>query len=452
MGIYAEQLIDALATTGVTGASFAYWAGNELQTAVAGLRNSATGDPVTVDTVMHVGSITKVLNAALVMQLVDDGAISLNDPVTEYLPELRIRDTRALGRISCGMLINHTSGIDCDWLPEFGPDRERIVDSIERCADLGQLFAPGEATSYNNMTTVIAGHLVQKLRGRSWYTLMKERIYQPLGMEHSLVDPLEVPRFRCSVGDLTDPTSGKLLQTTRPFLAPSFAPAGSTQMMTATDLVTFARAMLNDGVGPNGARILSGSSALQMATRTTEFVSPAYGVGLGWMILPGDILYHAGGGPGVLSQLFAHEASGRVLALLTNCDMGHKLNPMIVDPILEAWTGGKTRAPPRRSGSVDPGPYEGVYESNLQRAEVFTRDGGLALYMSMKMDLYDNATSVAGREQRRLYTLHALGDDRFETEAALCGVPSMELRFIQPDTDGRMQVFANGFRLLMRVR
>ena len=130
------------------------------------------------------------MNTTLMMQLVDEGKIALEDPVLKHLPELRLRDMQALKRITCAMLVNHTSGINCDWLPEYGPDQERIVDSINRCADLEQLHAPGEATSYNNMATVIAGYLTQKMRGESWYTLVKKRIYEPLGMRHALVDPI----------------------------------------------------------------------------------------------------------------------------------------------------------------------------------------------------------------------------------------------------------------------
>src|SRR5687767_4505248 len=71
---YVRRLDAALVEHRMTGASFAYWDGATLHTATAGLRNSVTRDPVTADTVMHIGSITKVLNTVLLMQLVDDGA------------------------------------------------------------------------------------------------------------------------------------------------------------------------------------------------------------------------------------------------------------------------------------------------------------------------------------------------------------------------------------------
>ena len=267
---YGAELRAACEVHRITGASFAYWDGRMSHVAVAGLRNSVTRDPVTPDTLMHVGSITKLANAALMMQLVDEGLIRLDDPVLDHIPELRTRDMASLSRVTCRMLINHSSGIDGEWLPEYGPDQERIVDTVTRCADLGQLFPPGTETSYNNVATVIAGHLVQKVRGVSWYTLVKQRIYEPLGMSQALVDPLDVPRFRVSIGDLTNYETGEMMQTTRPFLAPSFAPAGATQMTSAANLLAFARALIGGGTGINGTRILTDASAKAMLTKTVD--------------------------------------------------------------------------------------------------------------------------------------------------------------------------------------
>jgi CubicO group peptidase (beta-lactamase class C family) len=446
---YARELGDAVAAGGVTGASLAYWDGEVLHTAAAGLRNSVTRDPVTVDTVMHVGSITKVLNAVLLMQLVDEEKIALGDPVARHLPELRLRDQDALGRITCGMLINHSSGINGDWLPEYGPDEERIVDCVNRCADLDQLFAPGEAVSYCNVATVIAGYLSQKLRGTSWYTLARTRVYEPLDMQHSLVDPLDVPRFRCSIGDVMNFSTGELQQTRRPFLSPSFAPAGSTQMTSAADHVTLARALLNGGVGPNGARILSAVSAARMAQPTGEFCEPeGWKIGLGWMITPTGLLWHAGGGRGVLSQLYADPRSGRVLALLTNCDRGGALQAPIIDPIIESWTGIRTAAPTPRREPVDTTPYEGVYESNQLRYEVLARDGRLTLRQTPNGprmgELYD-------LRQALLATFHPLGEGRFEADYATPGLPRGEFRFVKPDSRGRMTYLASQFRLMTRT-
>src|SRR3546814_8996643 len=112
------------------------------------------------------------------------------------------------------MLINHTNGIDYD-VPEYrGFDEQRIDDAIEDCASKPQIHQPGEATAYSNIGTVIAGYITQKLRGEIWYSLIKSRIFEPLGLQHSLADIPELPRFRVSFGDQVD-GEGKLVQRDR---------------------------------------------------------------------------------------------------------------------------------------------------------------------------------------------------------------------------------------------
>jgi CubicO group peptidase (beta-lactamase class C family) len=438
----------AVRAAGITGASLAYWDGRELRAVVAGVRNSVTGDPLTADTVMHIGSITKVLNAALVMQLVDDGLIRLEDLVSLHLPELRLGDMSALGEITCEMLLNHTSGIMGDALPDYGPDQERILDAIARCADLPQLHHPGGGPSYCNIGTVIAGYLVQRLRGRSWYTLIKSCIFDPLQMDHSLADLTDLPRFRCSVGDLTTVPTGMARQTSRPFLPLSSAPAGATLMMTATDLVTFARALLGGGVGSTGRRILSSASATRMTLPTARFLSPACEVGLGWMILPHGVLHHGGGGPGIASCLYAHPASGRTVALLTNSDRHDALKADVIDPILESWTGTREKPAKHCTGPMDINKYVGVYESDWIRADVAARTGGLTLKVNPNNYRYDNAPEGGYPE----VPLHYLGCDTFAGSGMQPGLPNIEFRFVNPDEDGRMQVLGCLSRLLPRSR
>lgn len=447
---FQRTLESVVAEKQVTGASFAYWDGTVLYTATAGFRNSVTADPVTTDTVMHIGSITKVMNTVLVMQLVDEGRISLDEPVAHVLPELRLRDSQALPAITCGMLLNHTSGIDGEWLPEYGPDQERIVDTIERCATLDQLFAPGEAASYCNIGTVIAGYLVQRLRSMSWYRLMKRRIFEPLGLNHALADIMEVPRFRCSIGDLTNPVNGNAIQTTRPFLAPSFAPAGSTVMMSATDLVTFARALLNGGVGVNGMRILSEASALKMTKPTAEFFCPKDKVGLGWLIKPSGILTHRGGGPGVDSFLFADPRRGRVVALLTNIDRGQALQEEFLDPILDSWGSAKetdTRAATER---IEVTPYVGVYENNTRRIEVFAQHEALFMRIGEKFSVYDTSVPTDSMLSRPLLKLSMLAPDEFEVQSEIVGTPNVEAKFVRPGAEGPVRFLAMQHRLMRR--
>lgn len=429
----------------VTGASFAYWDGNDMHHAVGGLRNSVTGDRVTLDTLMHIGSITKVLNATLFMQLVDDGLVALDDLVSKHLPELRLGDPQALSSMTCRMLLNHTNGIDYDCPAYRDFDEQRIDNAIEDCAYRPQLHAPGDATAYSNIGTVIAGYIAQKLRGEGWYSLVKTRIFEPLGLHHSLADITEVPRFRVSVGDQVD-EQGKLVQSAKPFLSLSFAPAGATVMMTAADLVMFARALINGGVGVNGTRILSQASASLMAQESTGFISPyTWRVGLGWMMLPSGVLFHGGGGPGVSSTLYADPASGRVFALLTNCSKQGAFDANLVEPILESW-GSTVESLAPVEGAFDTTAYEGVYENQLYRFDVYRNGGRLLAKMTSMHELYetDNAQSP-------IFELERVNDQLFQMSLNGLVYP-YPMAFVQPDAAGKMQRLGSMARIFNRVK
>jgi CubicO group peptidase (beta-lactamase class C family) len=445
---YSHNLESARESHGVTGASLAYWDGEHLHTAAAGKRNSVTGDPVTTDTVMHIGSIAKILNAVLMMQLVDEGQLRLEDPVIAHLPELRLRDMEALAKITCEMLLNHTSGINCDILPDNGPDNERIVDAIARCADLGQLHQPGGGPSYCNIATVIAGYLVQKLRGASWYSLVEDRLYAPLGLERSLSSVADVPRFRVGVGDVTDPGTGRLVQARHPFYAQSFAPCGTTLMMSASDLVTFARCLLNGGMGVNGERILSADSAMRMRMPTAKMVQPAgWSWGLSWMLMPGGLLSHSGGGPGICSSLYAHPETGRALVLLTNCDRWEALKPSVIAPILRTWTPEIDCQVERDVPIADIELYAGVYENQMLSIEVLSHDGGLQLRTRFKM----RAHELESLTSYPAVPLHPLGDDTFVATQWLPGMPATHFQFVDRDSTGHTQNLGFMYRLMSRV-
>jgi len=441
---FAKIIAEVTGRGEVTGASFAYWDGEQMHQAVGGLRNSVTGDPVTLDTLMHIGSITKLLNATLFMQLVDDGLLALDDPVSKHVPELRLADAGALARITCRMLVNHTNGIDYDCPAYRDFDEQRIADAIEDCAAMPQIHAPGEATAYSNIGMVIAGHIAQKLRGQGWYSLVKSRIFEPLGLRHSLVDITELPRFRVSVGDQVD-EGGKLVQSTRPFLPLSFGPAGATTMMTAVDLVTFARALINGGAGVNGARILSEASASLMATETTRFVSPhTWRVGLGWMILSGGVLFHGGGGPGVSSVLYAHPESGRAFALLTNCSKLGVFDAGLVEPMLERWGAAVDPLTPVE-GTFDAAAFEGSFENQIYRFDVFRDGGQLLARMITKQDIYEIDSARAP-----VFALTRVGDHLFTMSLNGAALP-FPLAFVEPDASGKMQRLGALARIFNRV-
>jgi CubicO group peptidase (beta-lactamase class C family) len=391
-----RSLEDAIVRHRVPGASLAFFHDGHLLTAVAGVANVSTAEPLTPETVMHLCSVTKVINATLVMQLVDEEKVDLDERVVRYLPDLKLRDRGALERITVKMLLNHTSGIDGEWLPDLGHDEETIEKTVGRFAQLGQIHPPGAEFSYCNAGTVIAGYLVQCLRGRSWYQVVRERIFEPLGMEHAATLPEEALLHRASVGHFLKPNSGSRstpVRSSRAFLSLGFAPAGATLMTSAGALIDFARAHMNGGRGANGVSILSADGARAMREITVDNQGKGYtytdAMAIGWMV-SGKGLFHGGGGAGTIAVLYVYPERNSAAVMLTNAQHGIGL----INETLQRWFGeiGSADPPvgfeklqlPSEPIKLDPRRYVGVYENELMRYRVEQCSAGLRVSSAAK--------------------------------------------------------------------
>lgn len=442
----ASRLAASRQKHNVPGASAAIFRDGEWEVAAAGVTNVTTGVDITPETVMHVGSILKVVNATLVMQLVDEGLIELASPLKRYLPDFHVADRDATERITVGMLLNHTSGIDGEYFSDAGADAERIEDVIPLIAQQGQIHAPGAEFSYCNAGAVLAGYLAQRLLQKSWYTLIEERIFKPLEMEHSVVQPANALLHRAAVGHFLD-TSGANLRTSFAFLNPSLAPAGTTAMLSAKDLATFALAHVNDGVAPNGHRLLSAASARRMRQQTAAWRGVGGGgFGLGWMTIDKDILGHDGGGPGIASWLYVDPAAKTVAAVLTNAAHGGGVASDITAPLYEAAGARPFQAAALElekfatTTQVDPHAYVGQYESVALALRVIPYEDGIALRVRPKMRLYETDTL----EESPPDQLRPMGEGAFTSARRF-------VTFLNPDADGRMQHLASRLRLYKRV-
>ena len=418
--------------------------GGQWEVAAAGATNVTTGVDVTAETVMHIGSITKVLTETLVMQLVDEGRVELAAPLKRYLPDFQVADRVATELITLEMLLNHTCGIDGDF-PAAGPDAERIEDAIVRIARQGQIHAPGAELSYCNAGAVLAGYLAQRLLGKSWYTLVEERIFKPLDLQHSVVQPAEALLHRAAVGHYLN-KDGTNIRTSFAFLNPSFAPAGATAMLAAKDLATFALAHVNDGMGANGHRLLSAASARRMRRQTTAWRGVGGGgFGLGWMTMDKGIVGHDGGGPGIVSWLYADPAAKTVAAVLTNAAHGGPVGDEITAPLYEA-AGAKALGADydelekqATDTHVDPRPYAGDYESVTLVIRVIPHEEGIALRVRGKVRFYE--TDIL--EESPPLPLRPIRNGHFTTGQGF-------VTFLNPGPDGRMQHLASRRRLHKR--
>ncbi len=461
-----SRLETAIETHNVAGAAAAVFYDGAFETASAGLANVFSGVEMTDETVMHIGSITKVFNTTLVMQLVDEGLVELDKPVVEYVPEFHVKDEAATQAITVKMLLNHTSGIDGELLPAQSHDEEIIEKAIPRFYDMVQIHAPGQDCSYCNTAVVVAGYMVQKLTGKSWYDLVKEKIFIPLGMEHAVALPEDALLHRASVGHHMNPETKELVRTSFAFLSPSFAPAGSTLMMSAQDLVTFGRAHLAGGVGANGVRILTEKSAQAMQITTTRYKGHSFtdGFGLGWMVNDNGMIMHGGGGPGILSWLCVYPDRNFVAAMLTNTEHGGVVINDVLSPWLEEVVGVKTflPAPPvplkgEDAPQIDPRVYVGKYGNISMSYEITPGDdGGISVAIQFAFAVYDNTDT----QKTPAFPLQSAGHDSFildlsgesDTGNPLAARGPMAFKFVNPDENGQMQHIAIAGRLYRRIK
>jgi CubicO group peptidase (beta-lactamase class C family) len=138
--------------------------------------------PMPANAVHEIGSVTKQFTAAAILQLRDDGLLSLDDDLTRYFP-----DYPTHGRaIPVRRLLDHTSGIrGITELVAFGSLQHRGWPRDSAIALFSRVpfdFPVGEAMIYNNSAFILLGHIIEKASGMSYERYVREKIFAPLGM------------------------------------------------------------------------------------------------------------------------------------------------------------------------------------------------------------------------------------------------------------------------------
>ncbi|GFE83494.1 hypothetical protein GCM10011487_54940 [Steroidobacter agaridevorans] len=154
-----------------------------------GLRDLASSLPMTSDTLIQVGSVTKIFTASLIADLVAERSIKWSDSLVARLPGVSIRPD--LADITLDELATHTAR-----LPPNPPNRVD-VDGVMQPYSVAALYAslsnpdvrrvePGR--TYSNWGYALLGHVVEKAAGQRFEDVLRERIFEPLGMSHSKID------------------------------------------------------------------------------------------------------------------------------------------------------------------------------------------------------------------------------------------------------------------------
>jgi D-alanyl-D-alanine carboxypeptidase len=183
-----EVIRTGLERTKIPGAIVGVWREDQpFYVRAMGLRDTATGEPMTTDLAMRIGSNTKAFVATAVLILADQGKLKLDDPIDRYVSGVPNGDQitlRQLAQMRSG-LFNYAEETNKDMLQH--PDRQwtpqELLDVSLRHPPL---FPPGSKFDYSNTNTVLLGLVVEKVSGQTLASFIEEHILRPTGLTHTV--------------------------------------------------------------------------------------------------------------------------------------------------------------------------------------------------------------------------------------------------------------------------
>jgi CubicO group peptidase (beta-lactamase class C family) len=348
--------------------------------------------PIDADTVFEIASITKTMTATVAARLAAEGRLDLDAPVRRYLPEFRVADATVSATVTVRDLFTHTAGWFGEYLAPAGRGEDAIAKGVATMATLEQA-APIGVFSYNNVSLVVAGRIIEIVTGRPYREAVRELLFAPLGMAHSAFDPADVLYERLAAGHtvrdgaavrvrarLSDSTNGD--------------PVGGVRS-TVNDLLRYARFHLGDGTAPDGTRLLP-DRALAAMREPRVRVGPVGHVGLAWFVEDRGgtrLASHGGATVAHMSQLVLVPDRRAAFVILTNGANGVRICAELQEWLLTSWLGLPPRARPARlERQPDLAPYAGRYWAPLSDVELASEDGGLVMRLAWKGSVSERPT------------------------------------------------------------
>lgn len=365
----------------VPGMVVGIYRGGEVSFHADGIGHLAADWPMRSDNLFRIASITKLFTATVAMMLVDEGRLDLDEPVRSYLPDLTLEDEESAGAVTMRHLLSHAGGMYGDFFDDFGSDDGALAREIAHLHTVRQLTKPGELWHYNNAGLDLAGHVIASISGQRYEDVIRERLFEPLGMERAGFFAHEMIVWPHAVG--YDPVEllGPEHHASSQHYPRNNNPSGAV-LTNVEELLRFAAMHMNGGMF-EGRQLISLESARAMREAQIESGDFADHWGIGWEIrdFGGTRLYgHGGSTCGFQSQLTTCPEKQFALCIWTNSGQGR----LAINPI-EAWI------LERELGLVKPAPETvelpdadlerlgGHYTQPLAIVDVEVADGGLLL-------------------------------------------------------------------------
>lgn len=264
--------------------------------------------PYTLDTMNGLASIGKSFTAIAILQLQEEGRLSLHDPVIRYIPQFRTPDPAATDAITLHHLLTHTSGLpDLPFLTwAFAPSImadpstegthwRRMAEGAQPLTTMAEhlrllaeypyqmLGAPGELTHYSNDGYALLGYVIEALSGRTYDEYITERIARPAGLQSFTTDAATAqshPEVATRYAGQMQDGQWQIVRAPLWWEDPVLRAGGGAHNATARDLLRFAELFRTGGL-IDGVRLLQPESVvLMMHPHAPMPPDMAYGYGL----------------------------------------------------------------------------------------------------------------------------------------------------------------------------
>ncbi|MEL6529033.1 MAG: serine hydrolase domain-containing protein [Pseudomonadota bacterium] len=307
-----DILAEGMERSGVPGVAYAEVSGGAITQGKSGVKTIGSEDAITTETPFLIGSVSKSFTALAIMQLVEAGALGLDDPVSQYLAEF---NGQPAGAITIRQLLSHTSGFSMyqgnEGQADLAQDTDALARRVEALAAAAPVHQPGTVWEYSNANYQILGRLIETASGQPFGAYMTENVLIPAGMTNSYVFDGE-RRPQTATGHR--PFFFGKTPNSESLTGRGSGPQGGI-VATAQDMARYLAMMMNEEDD-----LLSAAGKAMMMQPANE-ASPEYG--FGWFLDPArGLVFHSGANPGFEALATMRPADQMAVVVLTNAGSG----------------------------------------------------------------------------------------------------------------------------------
>lgn len=274
-----------------------------------------------IGTKFNLGSMNKMFTAVAILQLVEQGKLSIDGTIANVLPDYP--NYPVANAVTIDQLLTHTAGMGDCFSGEFfttpAEQLKTVAGYLPLFVDKPLEFDPGTQYAYSNEGYIVLGLVIEKITGESYFDYVRENIYAPSSMINTDAFELDTRVPDLAIGYTTQDAEGNetgILAEHTSLMPIKGTPAGG-GYSTIEDLFRFRNALL-------GNRLLNPESTQRLLTGKVEIrdnVRYAYGF-LEKMVDGQRIVGHGGNAPGVCNVMDMHLEGGNTIIVLSNSDDG----------------------------------------------------------------------------------------------------------------------------------